>query len=600
MSAGGDDALSASLLKFIRQGRAFSGHEPHCVFLNTHTPQFADISSASGLNLEDDGRAVGQVDWDHDGDLDLWIVNRNGPQVRFLRNNLPRSKQYIAVKLQGTHCNRDAIGARVEVVTDDDSQQRLIRSLRAGDGYLSQSSKWLHFGLAGHDRIRSLLVHWPDGSREEFDQVPIGHHYMIRQGTGRVETWPARNAVDLPAGGPIRPLSPAELQVLSLAKVPMPRLTYRTGEGAAQDVIEPGSERVVLLNLWAGWCQPCLEELAEFTQRADELRAVGIDVVALSVSDLDPTRATPGGVSDEAVLRRMNFPFRSGVADAGLVSKLQIVNNFLFDLHIPLPVPTSVLIDGQGRLAGIYKGRVSVEQVVHDAELCGVAVPDRRVHSTPFAGRWHEPLNEVSMIPLMDTWIRDGFLDEADDLVRRLPAARKEQLLPALVRLGMEFYRRGNGAKAQEHFAVAVRVDPTFVGVELALGQRREAEGRPESAIKLYREALRRSPQNVTAHNRLAWLLATHTDAAIRDGAEAVRLATQAVQLTQRQEPAVLDTLSVAYAETGDYAQAKQAAGDAIALCRVQGKIQLAREIENHLKLIEQGQPLRITTTPEK
>jgi tetratricopeptide (TPR) repeat protein len=164
----------------------------------------------------------------------------------------------------------------------------------------------------------------------------------------------------------------------------------------------------------------------------------------------------------------------------------------------------------------------------------------------------------------------------------------------------MEFYRRGNGAKAQEHFAVAVRVDPTFVGVELALGQRREAEGRPESAIKLYREALRRSPQNVTAHNRLAWLLATHTDAAIRDGAEAVRLATQAVQLTQRQEPAVLDTLSVAYAETGDYAQAKQAAGDAIALCRVQGKIQLAREIENHLKLIEQGQPLRITTTPEK
>ena len=135
------DAVSAELLKFIRQGRSFSGHEPHCVFLNTHTPRFADISASSGLNLDDDGRAVGQVDWDQDGDLDVWIVNRNGPQLRFMRNALPSDHHFVALRLRGTTCNRDAIGARVEIIGAEGDSLRRVRSLRAGDGYLAQSEQ---------------------------------------------------------------------------------------------------------------------------------------------------------------------------------------------------------------------------------------------------------------------------------------------------------------------------------------------------------------------------------------------------------------------------------------------------------------------------
>lgn len=543
---------------------------------------------------------MGQVDWDHDGDLDLWIINRNGPQVRFFRNNLPRTNQYLAIQLQGARCNRDAIGARVEVIVDGDPQRRLVRSLRAGDGYLSQSSKWLHFGLAGHDHIRALRVYWPDGSQEAFEPLPLGHRYVIRQGTGKAEPWPARDAVELPAGGPIKAQSGDELHVLSLAKAPVPRLSYQSDAGGLAQVAASDSNRFVLLTLWADWCQPCLEELAEMTRRQDDLRAAGIDVVALSVGHLDPARPTTGRGRHTDVLQRIKFPFPSGTADVGLVAKLQILNNFLFDLHLPLPVPTSVLIDEQGRLAALYKGRTSVDQVLRHAELCRLDIPDRRAQATPFAGRWHEPLNDVSLIPLIDRFVQDGFLEEADDLIRRLPAARKERLLPALVRLGMEFYRRGNGAKAQEHFAVAVRVDPTFVGVELALGQQREIEQRPDSAIKLYREALRRSPQQVTAHNRLAWLLATHADPSVRDGAEAVRLASQAVHLTERQDPAVLDTLSAAYAETGDFLRAEQIADEALARCQEQGRIQLAREIEDHRRSIQQQQPIRATASPQK
>ncbi len=109
-------AQQLGLQPLIRDGRSFSGRERHCCFLNIDGRRFADISTISGLNLADDGRAAAQVDWDQDGDLDLWVSNRNGPQVRFLRNEVPTNHHYLSVRLRGVTCNRDAIGARVQLV----------------------------------------------------------------------------------------------------------------------------------------------------------------------------------------------------------------------------------------------------------------------------------------------------------------------------------------------------------------------------------------------------------------------------------------------------------------------------------------------------
>ena len=90
------------------------------------------------------------VDWDLDGDLDLWFSNRTGPTLRLVRNEGTASHHFLALSLVGESCNRDAIGARVEVTT---GAGKLVRTLHAGDSYLAQASKWIHIGLGDETKI---------------------------------------------------------------------------------------------------------------------------------------------------------------------------------------------------------------------------------------------------------------------------------------------------------------------------------------------------------------------------------------------------------------------------------------------------------------
>ena len=68
----------------LRSGRSFSGNERNCCFLNLNGNRFADISAIAGIDFPDDSRAVCVVDWDFDGDLDFWMLNRTSPRIRFL------------------------------------------------------------------------------------------------------------------------------------------------------------------------------------------------------------------------------------------------------------------------------------------------------------------------------------------------------------------------------------------------------------------------------------------------------------------------------------------------------------------------------------
>ena len=101
------------------------------------------------------------------------------------------------------------------------------------------------------------------------------------------------------------------------------------------------------------------------------------------------------------------------------------------------------------------------------------------------------------------------------------------------------------------------------------------------------REALRLQPSWAAPMNTLAWLLATSPEPAIRSGAEALRLATGAVEITKGRDPNLLDTMAAAQAATGAFDQATQTERRAIAMISGSRADSLAAPMRERLKLYE-------------
>ena len=93
--------------------------------------------------------------------------------------------------------------------------------------------------------------------------------------------------------------------------------------------------------------------------------------------------------------------------------------------------------------------------------------------------------------------------------------------------------------------------------------------GRWNEAIGIARKAVNRSPGRPKPLDRLAQLLLRCPDKAlVGDGSEAVRLAEEACELTQRKIPSLLKTLAAAFRKTGQPNRAAAVAAEAARLRR--------------------------------
>ncbi len=121
------------------------------------------------------GAAFGDID--NDGDIDIVVANlKDSPTV--LRNDGGNFGNWLSLKLVGTHCTRDAIGARVTVTAGKSSQ---IREVKSGSGYLSQNDLRLHFGLGDIKQVGSVTVHWVCGHIETFKNVKPNQVLVIEE-----------------------------------------------------------------------------------------------------------------------------------------------------------------------------------------------------------------------------------------------------------------------------------------------------------------------------------------------------------------------------------------------------------------------------------
>lgn len=511
----------------IESGKSWSGRERNCCFLNMGSGRFADVSAVSGLDFADDGRTVIPVDWDFDGDLDLWLCNRTAPRLRLMRNDTSNQSDFVALKLTGRISNRDAIGARVEVKLRNHDAP-LIRTLSAGNGFLSQSGKWLHFGLGQESEIEHVHVRWPGGKPERFDGIRIGGWYVLEQGTSVA-------AFSAPAD--FRPLdkSPALPQteiesrrVFLPAAVQLPNLEYLDNEQLPVPL--PSDDRIVLLNLWATWCIPCLAELADFSERHEELQAAGIDVVALSVDGLrDGENLNDGRNAARKYTTGKSFPFACGFATTELLDRLDVLNDVVtstrttLDDASSLPVPTSLLIDASGRLSVIYKGRIDVDQLLTDAAQSSNDSGDRLATSLPFPGRWLTKPSFAAgfLVRLGHRYAKRGYLDEgrqylslADDLIRA-----NDDLNRLTVRLSSSYVELGNACDdrdeseaARSCYEAAVRLNPQSPSALTNLGNSLFADSQLDKARQLYERAVEAAPDLLQARFNLGTIALQQAD----------------------------------------------------------------------------------------
>ena len=122
--------------------------------------------------------------------------------------------------------------------------------------------------------------------------------------------------------------------------------------------------------------------------------------------------------------------------------------------------------------------------------------------------------------------------------------------------------------------------------------------GHTGEAATQYREALRLNPDLLLALNNLAWELATSPDDQLRNGAEAVRLAEHACELTHYDRPAFIGTLAAAYAEAGRFPEAVTASEKAHNLALALGRQELALKNQELLQLFKNHQPYREKAGP--
>jgi len=363
-------------------GASWSGREKNCVFLNTGQRVFANASSVSRADYADDARAAAVVDWDDDGRLDVLVKNRTAPRLRLLRNQGAERGNFLKVDLVGTECNGDAIGAAVVVDLGD---RVLRKTVFAGDGYLSQSSKRLHFGLADAERVVELTVHWPGGEPETFRDLSANTRVRIVQGSGQAEPVAARTHADF---AQLEPTPETRLEgrvsrTVLIDKLPVAPVTIPSFEDPKRKVKDlRGSP--ALVNLWETTCAACLKEFGEFRERRADIEASGLRIVPLTLDE------GPALVRAREILSRFGLDEGAGYADRNLMQTLEVYFVEVFGRSEDVSLPTSLLIDEAGQLVAIYQGAVDVDQLLADVALVKRMDPASGNTELLSGGRWFQ------------------------------------------------------------------------------------------------------------------------------------------------------------------------------------------------------------------
>jgi enediyne biosynthesis protein E4 len=154
------------------------------LFHNEGHGRFAEMTKLAGpgFQLPYVGRGAAFADFDNAGFIDVVVANNGDPPL-LLHNSGGNGNHFVNFKLVGIRSNRDAMGARIRVLTGGLAQ---IREIAGGGSYLSQSDLRAHFGIGKYARVETAEVSWPSGQKQVFHDLEADKFYLIVEGQNQI------------------------------------------------------------------------------------------------------------------------------------------------------------------------------------------------------------------------------------------------------------------------------------------------------------------------------------------------------------------------------------------------------------------------------
>jgi tetratricopeptide (TPR) repeat protein len=500
----------SAINELIRADGTWSGYERNIFYANNRDGTFSDISAVVGLDFLEDGRAFALADFDHDGHQEVFLKNRNGPQLRILQNVIENLPPSIAFRLRGTRSNRDAIGAVITVEAELGSQtwKSQSRSLQAGSGFLSQHTKDVFFGLGTAKGPVRASIRWPSGLVQEVHDIPINHRVWIEEGSEPFRVEPFRTSVGRGQSDDARSADTLAEQIETLpttaetwlvAPVEAPDFSLPDLAGQVRK-LSSARGKPLLLSFWAAAAERSKEDWANFNQHQAYWVAQGLQLLTVNVDD----PANEQGVRALARERHLSFPILFGSEDVAAI--YNILYRYLFDRHRDLALPTSFLIDAKGQIVKVYQGPVNPEHVEQDFRHIPQNNAERLARALPFLGVTDTIEFERNYLSYGSVFFQRGYMDQAaasfQIALRDDPSSAE-----ALYGIGSVYLDQQKTVEARQSFERALKLRATYPDT-LAnswnnLGLLAAREGHTGEAIGYFHEALKLSPDHMIALDNL-------------------------------------------------------------------------------------------------
>jgi tetratricopeptide (TPR) repeat protein len=485
--------------ELIRSDGTWSGFERNVFYANNRDGTFSDVSGAVELDFLEDGRSFALADFDHDGRLELFLKNRNGPQLRILKNVMVDLPPSISFQLRGTKSNRDAIGA---VVTVETSFGRQTRTLQAGSGFLSQHGKDIFFGLGDAKGPVQASIRWPSGLLQELRDLPHNYRIWVEEGspTLRLEPFKAnsrRDHLSPPKPQLTEPL-PHTVETWLLVPVAAPDFSLPDLTGQTHTLAALRGNPV-LLNLWSTRSENWREDLDNLNQHRAGWASRGLQMLTVNLDTASGTE-----LDSLARGRQHSLLILRGSEDVAAV--YNILYRYLFDRHRDLSLPTSFLIDDKGEIVKVYQGTLNTEHVEQDFSRIPRTNAERLARALPFPGMADNFEFGRNYLSLGSVFFQRGYFDQAEAFFQ-VTLSDDPSSAEALYGLGSVYLNLQKNDEARKSFERVTKLQASFPGTLPNawnnLGLLAAKEGRTDEAIGYFQQALQLSPDHLIALENL-------------------------------------------------------------------------------------------------